>query len=60
MDYNPVIERDPEINRLTTACFEQMSDIIKQECPTQPLMNENNIRFVSFEEAWKELLTTNS
>lgn len=51
---SPVIERDPEIQKLEQIIDNKIQKIINQTTPTQPKSAE--IRFVSFEEALKELI----
>jgi len=50
----PVIEKDPNIQQLKQDVAARMWDIIKHE-ESVPIKNE--IRFVSFEEALKELIS---
>lgn len=52
------IERDPTIDELTSRICKQMSCIIETECPKpSSFFNSSGIKFVSFEDALKELLT---
>ena len=58
MFYGAEIERDPEINKLLLTAFGQMSEISKSiELPVDEAFE---IKFVSFEDALKELIATNS
>ena len=49
----PTIEKDPEIQKLRQSVASRMWDIIKQDESTNTSTQE--VRFVSFEEALKEL-----
>lgn len=52
----PVIERDPAINKLRADVFNTLESIIKEAFPDQPpLQPTTEIRFVSYEEALREL-----
>jgi hypothetical protein len=53
----PVIERDPNIQQLKQSVADRLWDIIKEE-PAVVLKDE--IKFVSFEDALKELIATNN
>lgn len=49
----PTIEKDPEIQKLRQSVANRMWEIIKQDEPANVPAQE--VRFVSFEEALKEL-----
>jgi hypothetical protein len=55
--FKHLIQKDPEIDKLQANVFGQINDIIKDSCPVQETGQTNEIKFVSFEEALKELLT---
>ena len=50
------IEKDPQIERLRLDAFAKMAEIIEQECPKPVVPPPEEIRFVSFEDALKELV----
>lgn len=56
MNFKHLIHRDPEINKLEQHVFGQMGQIYKQNCPKNEETN-GQIKFISFEEALKELVT---
>lgn len=62
MFVKPKIERDPNVQQLEQNIFSRLDQIAKQHQPQSPLVNENDngIRFVSFEEALKELIALNN
>jgi len=49
------IERDPEINRLRDSVNQKMWEIIQETVPVQEQQHVEPIKFVSFEDAIKEL-----
>ena len=51
----PIIEKDPEIQKLRQSVANRMWEIIKQDEPASVATQE--VRFVSFEEALKELVS---
>jgi len=55
MFFGANVERDPEIQRLSQNVQKQLSDILNELEPETPKVEQNNIRFVSFEDALKEL-----
>lgn len=58
MFIRPKIERDPNVQQLEQQVFNKLQDIVKQQEPfLKDTENNNQIRFVSFEEALKELVT---
>lgn len=56
--FKHLIQKDPEIDKLQANVFGQINEIIKDSCPIQETKQTNEIRFVSFEDALKELVTT--
>lgn len=50
----PVIEKDPEIEKLCKDSWSKMRDIAMPEIPVE--VNSNTIAFVSLEDALKELV----
>lgn len=52
----PTIERDSNITRMRLDVFAAMEEIANRELPPIPLQSSPEIRFVSFEEAVRELL----
>lgn len=50
----PIIEKDPEIQKLRNNVLDRIRDIVQQEAPPQP--TSTDIVFVSFEDALKELI----
>jgi hypothetical protein len=55
---SPVIERDPNIQKMRTDVFNAMESIISQTFPQeQAHVSSSEIKFVSFEQALKELAT---
>lgn len=57
MNYKHLIHRDPEINKLEQQVFGQMGQIYMQNCPKNEENIGQEIKFISFEEALKELVT---
>lgn len=55
MFIRPKIERDPNIQQLEQQVFSKLQDIVKQQ---EPFLkeNDNEVRFVSFEDALRELI----
>ncbi len=53
----PTIERDSDITRMRLDAFAAMEEIANRESPPTPLQSSPEIKFVSFEEAVRELLT---
>lgn len=54
----PVIEKDPNIDKMRQDVFAAMQEIIKREFPAEEANSSGDsggVRFVSFEEALKEL-----
>lgn len=51
------VEKDPTIDSLTANVLGQMQDIVQQECSIIEINNPNEIKFVSFEDALKELVS---
>lgn len=53
---SPVIERDPNIQKMRTDVFNAMESIMSKTFPQeQAPVSSSEIKFVSFEEALKEL-----
>jgi hypothetical protein len=50
------IKKDPIIDQLTTNAFGQMREILEKECPEETCCSFEEIKFVSFEDALKELV----
>ena len=51
----PVVERDPEVQRLRDNVLSRIQDIVEKESPTIA-SSPDLIKFVSYEEALKELV----
>lgn len=49
------IERDPEVNRLRNAVDQKMWEIVQETTPVEEQQPVEPIKFVSFEDALKEL-----
>lgn len=58
MNFKHLIKRDPEINRLEQSVFGQLEQIYQQACPNKKDEFVDDIKFVSFEDALKELVTS--
>jgi hypothetical protein len=54
------IEKDPQINQLVSNVFEQLSKIRDEEQGQIDVVAPNEISFVSFEDALRELVTLKS
>lgn len=55
-----LITRDPQIEKMRQDAFEAMELIVKQTMPKiEEIVPQDSIRFVSFEEALKELAEMN-
>lgn len=52
---DPVIERDPVINKMRLDVFHAMENIVRETFPQELNSNGPEIKFVSFEDALKEL-----
>jgi len=55
MFFGAKVERDPEVQRLRQTVQQRMSDILKELEP-ESVKPQEEIRFVSFEDALKELV----
>lgn len=55
MNFNHLIQRDPEVNQLTSNVFAEMSNILNELHPSIQANTLDQIEFVSFEQALKEL-----
>lgn len=53
----PVIEKDPNIQQLKQSVADRLWDIVKEE---PAAMSKDEIKFVSFEDALKELIAANN
>lgn len=52
----PLIEQDPNITKMRLDVFEAMENIVNVEYPEKsPINNFSGIKFISFEEAIREL-----
>lgn len=60
ISYKHLIQRDPEINKLEQRVFGQMGQIYRQNCPQNEENNRQEIKFISYEDALKELIKQNS
>ena len=49
------IERDPEIDRLRNSINQKMWEIVQENTPVEEQQPVEDIKFVSFEDALKEL-----
>ena len=58
MFFRPKIERDPNIQKLEREVFAQMHELVKTE-PLQQGQATNDLQFVSFEDAIRELAEMN-
>jgi hypothetical protein len=50
------IERDPEITRLRNAVNQKLWEIVQEQFPVEEQQPVEEIKFVSFEDALKELV----
>jgi hypothetical protein len=57
MPFGVHIEKDPQVNQLVSTVFEQMSKIRDEEQGQTDVVVPNEIKFVSLEDAIKELVT---
>ena len=55
-DGNSRFERDPELLKLEYNVFKSLSNIVEEVEPNSKQYSPQGVRFVSFEEALKELL----
>ena len=55
--FKPVIQRDPQVSSLVNSVNQQLQNILKTIEP-QAIVATNEIKFVSFEEALKELVVS--
>jgi hypothetical protein len=55
MFFGAKVERDPQIQQLTQNVQQQLSDILNELEPKEERVEQNAVRFVSFEDALKEL-----
>ena len=53
----PIIEKDPNIQQLKQSVADRLWDIVKEE---PAVISKDEIKFVSFEDALKELIATNN
>jgi len=56
MFFGANVERDPEITQLRNKVNQQLWDIVRENTPTEEQKPKEEIRFVSFEDALKELV----
>lgn len=59
MTFNHLIKKDPEIDKMERDVFGQLEHICSEICPVSTPYNGMDIKFVSFEDALKELITNN-
>jgi hypothetical protein len=55
MFFGANVERDPEINQLRDRVNQELWDIVQESTPKEEQQPKEEIRFVSFEDALKEL-----
>jgi len=53
--FRPKIERDPEVSNLVSSVNQQLQNILKSVEP-EPITHNTSVKFVSFEEALRELV----
>lgn len=53
--FRPVIQRDPEVSNLVSNVNQQLQNILKT-LEAETVVSQDQIKFVSFEEALKELV----
>ena len=56
MFFGANVERDPEITQLRNKVNQQLWDIVRENTPIEEQKPKEEIRFVSFEDALKELV----
>lgn len=57
MPFGVQIEKDPQIQQMLSCVFDQLSEIRDDLEPYNPTASSDEIKFVSFEDALKELVT---
>jgi len=57
MFFGAKVDRDPEINKLRQNVEERLWDIVQESTPKEEQQPKEEIRFVSFEDALKELVS---